>query len=41
VFLVFSTGKLVCTGVRVAENVYKAVDKLHADLEEKEIISYS
>jgi len=25
----------------VAENVYKAVDKLHADLEEKEIISYS
>ena len=40
VFLIFSTGKLVCTGARATEDVYRAVSKLHKELEKKELISY-
>ena len=40
VILLFSTGKLVCTGATKEEDVYKAVAKLHKQLEEKELISY-
>ncbi len=40
VFLIFSTGKLVCTGATKKEQVYEAVGKLHKRLEEKELISY-
>ena len=40
VFLVFSSGKVVCTGARKEEDVYRAVNKLHEELEEKELIRY-
>jgi len=40
VILLFATGKLVCTGATKEEDVYKAVAKLHKELEEKELIYY-
>ena len=40
VILLFSTGKLVCTGATKEEDVYEAVAKLHKNLEEKELIYY-
>jgi transcription initiation factor TFIID TATA-box-binding protein len=40
VFLLFSTGKLVCTGATKEEDVYKAVAKLHKNLKEKDLIFY-
>ena len=36
VFLLFSSGKLVCTGATKEEDVYTAVAKLHKELEEKD-----
>jgi transcription initiation factor TFIID TATA-box-binding protein len=40
VFLIFASGKLVCTGATKEEDVYKAVGNLHKRLEEKELIFY-
>jgi len=40
VILLFASGKLVCTGATKEEDVYRAVDKLHKRLEEKELIYY-
>ncbi len=40
VILLFASGKLVCTGATKAEDVYTAVDKIHKQLEEKELIYY-
>ena len=40
VILLFASGKIVCTGATKEEDVYKAVDKLHKQLEEKELIYY-
>ena len=40
VILLFSTGKLVCTGATKEETVYEAVAKLHKKLEEKDLIYY-
>jgi transcription initiation factor TFIID TATA-box-binding protein len=40
VILLFSTGKIVCTGATKEEDVYKAVAKLHKNLKEKELIYY-
>ena len=40
VILLFASGKLVCTGATKEEDVYEAVDKLHKNLEEKELIYY-
>ena len=40
VILIFASGKLVCTGATKEEDVYKAVAKLHKELEEKELINY-
>ncbi len=40
VFLIFASGKLVCTGARKAEDVHQAVNKLHQKLEEKKLIRY-
>jgi transcription initiation factor TFIID TATA-box-binding protein len=40
VILLFASGKLVCTGATKEEDVYRAVDKLHKDLEEKDLIYY-
>jgi len=38
--LIFSTGKIVCTGATREEDVYEAVAKLHKKLKEKELIYY-
>jgi transcription initiation factor TFIID TATA-box-binding protein len=40
VFLLFQSGKLVCTGARKERDVYDAVNKLHANLEEQSLIFY-
>ncbi len=40
VFLLFASGKLVCTGATKEEDVYEAVGNLHKKLEENELISY-
>ncbi len=40
VILLFASGKLVCTGATKEEDVYIAVDKLHKQLKEKELIYY-
>ena len=41
VFLIFSAGKLVCVGAKKEQDVYVAVDKLQAMLEEQDLIFYS
>jgi transcription initiation factor TFIID TATA-box-binding protein len=40
VILLFASGKLVCTGAKKEQDVYDAVQKLHALLEEKKLIFY-
>jgi len=40
VFLIFSTGKIVCTGARREEDVHQAVIKLHQKLDEKNLIHH-
>lgn len=40
VILLFASGKLVCTGAKREEDVYKAVNNLHSLLEEKGLITY-
>ena len=40
VLLLFASGKLVCTGARKEEDVYKAVKKLHQKLEDENLIYY-
>ena len=40
VFLVFSSGKLVCTGAKKEEDIFAAVNKLHTTLEEKDLMIY-
>jgi len=40
VILVFSSGKLVCTGGKTEEDVYRSVNNLHNLLEEKDLMIY-
>ncbi|MFQ5758531.1 MAG: TATA box-binding protein, partial [Candidatus Bathyarchaeia archaeon] len=40
VILLFASGKLVCTGAKREEDVFEAVEKLHKELEEKDLIFY-
>jgi transcription initiation factor TFIID TATA-box-binding protein len=40
VILLFASGKLVCTGAKQEEDVFKAVRKLQKTLEEEELIYY-
>jgi len=40
VFLIFASGKIVCTGATKEEDVYEAVGNLHEKLEENDLISY-
>jgi transcription initiation factor TFIID TATA-box-binding protein len=40
VILIFSTGKLVCTGAKKEGEVHRAVAKLQETLEQKELITY-
>ena len=41
VILVFASGKLVCTGAKKEEDVYRAVEKLHRRLENEDLIYYA
>jgi len=41
VILLFSSGKLVCTGAKKEEHVYQAVNKIQTMLEDDECIFYS
>ena len=38
VFLLFTTGKLVCTGAKKEESVYNAVERLNQDLQRKNLL---
>ncbi len=40
VILIFSTGKLVCTGAKKETEVHRAVANLQETLEQKELITY-
>ncbi len=40
VILIFSTGKLVCTGGKTEKDVYRSVNNLHSMLEEKKLMIY-
>jgi len=40
VILIFASGKLVCTGGKTEEDVYRSVHLLHSMLEEKELMIY-
>ena len=40
VILIFASGNLVCTGAKREQDVYDAVHKLHAKLEEQNLIFY-
>ncbi|MEM1524523.1 MAG: TATA-box-binding protein [Nitrososphaerales archaeon] len=40
VFIIFASGKLVCTGAKKEVEVYKAINKLHNILEEKGLMIY-
>jgi len=40
VILLFSSGKLVCTGAKKEEDVYRSVNNLHSLLEEKKLMMY-
>ena len=40
VMLLFSSGKLVCTGAKHEEDVYRSVNNLHSLLEEKKLMIY-
>lgn len=40
VILIFSSGKLVCTGCKTEQDVYRAVNSLHNMLEEKDLMIY-
>ena len=40
VILIFSTGKLVCTGGKTEKDVYRSVNQLHNLLEEKNLMIY-
>ncbi len=40
VILLFTSGKLVCTGCKTEKDVYRAVNNLHSMLEEKNLMIY-
>ncbi len=40
VILVFSSGKLVCAGTKHESDVYRAVNTLHSQLEDKDLMIY-
>ena len=40
VILLFSSGKLVCTGAKKEPDVYRSVNNLHSLLEEKKLMQY-
>ena len=41
VFLIFSSGKIVCTGATKEEDVYTAIENLHQELEKNDLIYHN
>jgi len=41
VFLIFASGKIVCTGATKEEDVYTAVENLHQELEKNNLIYHN
>ena len=41
VFLIFASGKIVCTGATKEEDVYTAVENLHQELEKNDLIYHN
>ena len=39
--LIFSTGKLVCTGGKSESQVFRAIHQIHSLLEEKDLMMYN
>jgi len=40
VILIFTSGKLVCTGAKTEKDVFRSVNNLHSILEEKKLMIY-
>jgi len=40
VILIFTSGKLVCTGAKTVKDVFRSVNNLHSTLEEKNLMIY-
>jgi len=40
VILIFTSGKLVCTGAKTEKDVFRSVNNLHSTLEEKKLMIY-
>jgi len=40
VILIFVSGKLVCVGAKVEEEIHRSVNQIHALLEEKDLMVY-
>ena len=40
VILIFASGKLVCVGAKVEEEIHRSVNQIHALLEEKDLMVY-
>ena len=40
VILIFTSGKLVCTGAKTEKDVFRSVNNLHSVLEEKRLMIY-
>ncbi|MCE2505425.1 MAG: TATA-box-binding protein [Nitrosopumilaceae archaeon] len=40
VILIFSSGKLVCVGAKIEEDIHRSVNQIHSLLEEKDLMMY-
>jgi len=40
VLLIFASGKIVCTGAKQEDAIYRSVNSIHSDLEQKNLMSY-
>ena len=40
VVLIFASGKIVCVGARKTEEIHRAVNSIHSELEEKNLMTY-
>ena len=41
VILIFASGKLVCVGARKTKEIHRAVNNIHSELEEKNLMAYT
>jgi len=40
VILIFASGKIVCVGAKHEDAIYRSVNQIHSDLEEKNLMAY-